>query len=84
LLDLSFHPEIVCRISLSKLCLFFEVDAHAIYVRNLPLNATETQLEDEFKKFGTIKENGIQVRSNKVVLPPACTALGDSFAILNS
>ncbi|KAL6899058.1 hypothetical protein ACP4OV_005716 [Aristida adscensionis] len=43
-----------------------EVDAHAIYVRNLPLNATETQLEDEFKKFGTIKQNGIQVRSNKI------------------
>ncbi|XP_020407264.1 nuclear transport factor 2 isoform X1 [Zea mays] len=43
-----------------------EDDAHAIYVRNLPLNATETQLEDEFKKFGTIKQNGIQVRSNKI------------------
>uniref|UniRef100_A0A0A9DSZ0 RRM domain-containing protein n=1 Tax=Arundo donax TaxID=35708 RepID=A0A0A9DSZ0_ARUDO len=43
-----------------------EVDAHAIYVRNLPLNATETELEDEFKKFGTIKQNGIQVRSNKI------------------
>lgn len=43
-----------------------EVDAHAIYVRSLPLNATETQLEDEFKKFGTIKQNGIQVRSNKI------------------
>ncbi|KAK3157993.1 hypothetical protein QOZ80_2AG0131420 [Eleusine coracana subsp. coracana] len=43
-----------------------EVDAHAIYVRNLPLNATETQLEDEFRKFGTIKANGIQVRSNKI------------------
>lgn len=43
-----------------------EVDAHAIYVRNLPLNATETQLEDEFKKFGAIKQNGIQVRSNKI------------------
>ncbi|KAF8686168.1 hypothetical protein HU200_043641 [Digitaria exilis] len=43
-----------------------EVDAHAIYVRNLPLQATESQLEDEFKKFGAIKQNGIQVRSNKI------------------
>ncbi|GJN37138.1 hypothetical protein PR202_gb26063 [Eleusine coracana subsp. coracana] len=43
-----------------------EVDAHAIYVRNLPLNATPQQLEDEFKTFGTIKTDGIQVRSNKI------------------
>ncbi|XP_034602519.1 nuclear transport factor 2 [Setaria viridis] len=43
-----------------------EVDAHAIYVRNLPLNATPQQLEEEFKRFGTIKHEGIQVRSNKI------------------
>ncbi|KAF0932080.1 hypothetical protein E2562_007878 [Oryza meyeriana var. granulata] len=43
-----------------------EVDAHAIYVRSLPLNATTAQLEDEFKKFGTIKPDGIQVRSHKI------------------
>ncbi|KAG8070729.1 hypothetical protein GUJ93_ZPchr0006g43799 [Zizania palustris] len=43
-----------------------EVDAHAIYVRSLPLNATVAQLEDEFKKFGTIKHDGIQVRSHKI------------------
>ncbi|KAL6652949.1 hypothetical protein ACP70R_011876 [Stipagrostis hirtigluma subsp. patula] len=43
-----------------------EVDGHAIYVRNLPLNATPQQLEDEFKRFGTIKHDGIQVRSNKI------------------
>jgi len=43
-----------------------EVDAHAIYVRNLPLNATPQQLEEEFKRFGTIKNEGIQVRSNKI------------------
>ncbi|CAN6242097.1 unnamed protein product [Urochloa humidicola] len=43
-----------------------EVDAHAIYVRNLPLSATPQQLEDEFKQFGTIKSEGIQVRSNKI------------------
>ncbi|KAF8697223.1 hypothetical protein HU200_036086 [Digitaria exilis] len=43
-----------------------EVDAHAIYVRNLPLHATPQQLEEEFKRFGTIKHEGIQVRSNKI------------------
>jgi len=35
-------------------------------VRNLPLNATPQQLEEELKRFGTIKYEGIQVRSNKI------------------
>uniref|UniRef100_J3LX25 RRM domain-containing protein n=2 Tax=Oryza brachyantha TaxID=4533 RepID=J3LX25_ORYBR len=43
-----------------------EVDAHAIYVRSLPLNATPEQLEEAFKKFGAIKPDGIQVRSHKI------------------
>ncbi|XP_028090404.1 putative G3BP-like protein isoform X4 [Camellia sinensis] len=42
-----------------------EVEGHSIYVRNLPLNVTVAQLEVEFKKFGPIKEGGVQVRSNK-------------------
>ncbi|XP_039058094.1 nuclear transport factor 2-like isoform X3 [Hibiscus syriacus] len=40
-------------------------EGHSIYVRNLPYNATPAQLEETFKKFGPIKHNGIQVRSNK-------------------
>ncbi|XP_024964563.1 ras GTPase-activating protein-binding protein 1-like isoform X3 [Cynara cardunculus var. scolymus] len=43
-----------------------DVEGHSIYVRNLPMNATVPQLEEEFKRFGPIKSNGIQVRSNKV------------------
>ncbi|KAI9124852.1 hypothetical protein K1719_004179 [Acacia pycnantha] len=39
--------------------------AFAIFVANLPMNATVEQLEREFKKFGPIKPDGIQVRSNK-------------------
>ncbi|KAK8710758.1 hypothetical protein V6N13_146070 [Hibiscus sabdariffa] len=42
-----------------------EAEGHSIYVRNLPYNATTAQLEEAFKKFGPIKHNGIQVRSNK-------------------
>ncbi|CAL5191108.1 unnamed protein product [Lathyrus oleraceus] len=42
-----------------------QVDGHSIYVRNLPLNVTVAQLEEEFKKFGPIKPGGIQVRNNK-------------------
>ncbi|CAK8577316.1 unnamed protein product [Lathyrus sativus] len=39
--------------------------AHAIFVANLPMNATVEQLDRVFKKFGPIKRDGIQVRSNK-------------------
>uniref|UniRef100_A0A7N0T161 Uncharacterized protein n=1 Tax=Kalanchoe fedtschenkoi TaxID=63787 RepID=A0A7N0T161_KALFE len=42
-----------------------EAEGHSIYVRNLPLSATVEQLQDEFKRFGPIKRDGIQVRSNK-------------------
>ncbi|KAB2000091.1 hypothetical protein ES319_D12G207100v1 [Gossypium barbadense] len=42
-----------------------EAEGHSIYVRNLPYTATPAQLELAFKKFGPIKRNGIQVRSNK-------------------
>lgn len=44
------------------------VEGHSIYIRNLPLNVTVGQLEAEFKKFGPIKPEGIQVRNNKVII----------------
>ncbi|XP_024009719.1 putative G3BP-like protein isoform X2 [Eutrema salsugineum] len=37
----------------------------SIYLKGLPLDATPTLLENEFQKFGLIKTNGIQVRSQK-------------------
>ncbi|WOK97448.1 ras GTPase-activating protein-binding protein 1-like isoform X1 [Canna indica] len=43
-----------------------EAEGYSIYVKSLPLDATPTQLEDEFKKFGPIKPGGIQVRSHKL------------------
>ncbi|XP_057964588.1 nuclear transport factor 2 [Malania oleifera] len=42
-----------------------EVEGYSIYIRGLPMSATPGLLEGEFKKFGAIKRNGIQVRSNK-------------------
>ncbi|KAF5457644.1 hypothetical protein F2P56_021732 [Juglans regia] len=42
-----------------------EVEGHSIYIRNLPFGVTVEQLELEFKKFGPIKQGGIQVRNNK-------------------
>ena len=50
----------------SSLSLFFTADGYSIYIRGLPMNATSALLEDEFKQFGPIKIDGIQVRSNKV------------------
>ncbi|XWS31241.1 hypothetical protein CRYUN_Cryun23aG0060700 [Craigia yunnanensis] len=42
-----------------------EAEGHSIYIKGLPLNATPSMLENEFKKFGPIKSDGIQVRSQK-------------------
>ncbi|KAG5514816.1 hypothetical protein RHGRI_036012 [Rhododendron griersonianum] len=42
-----------------------EADGYTIYIKGLPMNATDSLLEDEFKKFGTIKAGSVQVRSNK-------------------
>ncbi|KAI9078085.1 hypothetical protein K1719_040010 [Acacia pycnantha] len=41
------------------------VEGYSIYIRNLPFSVTASQLEEEFKKFGPIKQGGIQVRNNK-------------------
>ncbi|KAL9427207.1 hypothetical protein AB3S75_029411 [Citrus x aurantiifolia] len=42
-----------------------EVEGHSIYIRNLPDTMTVASLEVEFKKFGPVKQGGIQVRHNK-------------------
>ncbi|XP_010528411.1 PREDICTED: ras GTPase-activating protein-binding protein 2-like [Tarenaya hassleriana] len=42
-----------------------EAEGYSIYIRNLPFNTTVSQLDAEFKKFGPIKKDGIQVRNNK-------------------
>ena len=56
---------------LDNLLQTLKVDALAVYVKNLPLQATPSQLEEEFKRFGTIKPDGIQVRSHKVHFLPS-------------
>ncbi|XP_047316101.1 nuclear transport factor 2-like isoform X2 [Impatiens glandulifera] len=42
-----------------------EADGYSIYIKGLPLTANPGLLEEEFKKFGTIKSGGIQVRSKQ-------------------
>ncbi|KAK9090904.1 hypothetical protein Sjap_024081 [Stephania japonica] len=38
---------------------------YSIHIRNLPMSATIHQVEAVFKKFGSIKPDGVQVRSRK-------------------
>ncbi|KZV38485.1 hypothetical protein F511_40347 [Dorcoceras hygrometricum] len=38
-------------------------DGYSVYVKGLPMSATVGMLEEVFSKFGTIKSDGIQVRS---------------------
>ncbi|KAL9673269.1 hypothetical protein QQ045_029523 [Rhodiola kirilowii] len=40
-------------------------EGHSIYIKALPMNATPSQVEAEFKQFGPIKSGGVQVRSSK-------------------
>uniref|UniRef100_A0A7N0U9X9 Uncharacterized protein n=1 Tax=Kalanchoe fedtschenkoi TaxID=63787 RepID=A0A7N0U9X9_KALFE len=40
-------------------------EGYSIYIKALPMNATPTQVEAEFKQFGPIKRGGVQVRSSK-------------------
>uniref|UniRef100_A0A166FJM6 NTF2 domain-containing protein n=1 Tax=Daucus carota subsp. sativus TaxID=79200 RepID=A0A166FJM6_DAUCS len=40
-------------------------ESYSIYIKGLPYNATPSLLDDEFKKYGTIRNGGIQVRSKQ-------------------
>ncbi|KAK8555560.1 hypothetical protein V6N13_046088 [Hibiscus sabdariffa] len=42
-----------------------EAEGPSIYIKGLPLNATPDMLENEFKRFGSIKNGGIQVLNQK-------------------
>ncbi|KAM1212208.1 hypothetical protein ACFX13_003880 [Malus domestica] len=39
-----------------------EAEGYSIYIKGLPMDCTNTVIENEFKKFGQIKKNGVQVR----------------------
>ncbi|CAH9073576.1 unnamed protein product [Cuscuta europaea] len=40
-------------------------EGYSIYIKGLPYSTTAASLADEFKKFGHIKQGGIQVRNNR-------------------
>lgn len=37
-----------------------------MYVRNLPSDISASEIEEEFKNFGTIKPDGVFLRTRKV------------------
>ncbi|GLT42084.1 hypothetical protein SLA2020_161040 [Shorea laevis] len=44
-----------------------EGEIKSVYVRNLPSNVSEYEIEEEFKKFGEISLDGVAIRSRKDV-----------------
>eukprot|EP00249_Psilotum_nudum_P013985 c24608_g1_i2 orf=591-1856(+) len=42
-----------------------EADGRSVYVRNLPMSITASQLEEEFSHFGPVKPNSVNVRSQR-------------------
>ncbi|CAN6874730.1 unnamed protein product [Brassica oleracea] len=44
---------------------FEDFEIKSVYVRNLPSNISASEIEEEFKNFGTIKPDGIFLRSRK-------------------
>mgnify|MGYP002776890539 FL=1 len=41
-------------------------DGLSVYVKNLPLKITTSELEEEFGKFGALKSGGINLRNQRV------------------
>lgn len=43
-------------------------EVKSVYVRNVPSNATASEIEEEFKKFGKIRQDGVAIRTERLVL----------------
>ncbi|GLJ40838.1 hypothetical protein SUGI_0844680 [Cryptomeria japonica] len=59
------------------------VNENSIHLRNLPWNSTITLLEDEFKKYGSIKPGGIQIRANKIEIETPQGRMGTLQLVMN-
>ncbi|KAI3511484.1 hypothetical protein L1887_18638 [Cichorium endivia] len=42
-----------------------EVEVKSVYVRNVPSTAIASEIEEEFKKFGKIRQDGVAIRTRK-------------------
>lgn len=53
----------------------FSDEIKSVYVRNLPLIVSASEIEEEFKKFGKLKPDPVAIRNRKVdsfSFPLAC------------
>lgn len=41
----------------------------SVYVKNVPTTMAASEIEEEFKKFGRIKPDGVAIRTRKVCSP---------------
>lgn len=41
-------------------------DGRSVYVKNLPMNITVAELEEELSKYGLVKAGGVNVKNQKV------------------
>lgn len=51
------------------MCLFLSfliVEVKSVYVRNVPTTMDPSEIEEEFKKFGKLKPDGVAIRTRKV------------------
>ncbi|KAK9756842.1 hypothetical protein RND81_01G124600 [Saponaria officinalis] len=61
----SFVPEAAAAVADDGFAQ--DVELTSVYVRSLPLNVTNADLEKEFKNFGKIKPNGVFIRNKKEI-----------------
>lgn len=63
----SFVPETGSGVASDEGLVQEEGELTSVYVRSLPSNVTNADLEKEFKKFGKIKRNGVFIRNKKEI-----------------
>ncbi|KAL8204600.1 hypothetical protein R6Q57_010223 [Mikania cordata] len=44
-----------------------EAEVKSVYVKNVPSTATASDIEEEFKKFGKIRQDGVAIRTRKII-----------------
>ncbi|KAH7517444.1 hypothetical protein FEM48_Zijuj09G0065500 [Ziziphus jujuba var. spinosa] len=64
---LSYAPELGVEAADEGYAVEDEGEPKSVYVRNLPPNVTEVEIEQEFKHFGRIKPDGVFIRSRKEI-----------------
>lgn len=71
LFDFICHFGIVYSFFFFLVCLV-SVEFKSVYVRNLPSDISASEIEEEFKNFGTIKPDGVFLRNRKVIIFISC------------